>query len=165
MALKKRRTEEIAKKSYDWFEKNVRAMMSSEFLSSVGISSESLNNQRKINMDLYQGTMGVPSTFATQSEAGKADTNNSVTGISLDSLSKIEYKSSANPSSKVGMGIRKQIEDLNKIHYYNPEGMRIKAPSTFLTNDPHYSEPDTYGYDPYKVEDTCEKRKEPWSKK
>ena len=53
MALKKRRTEEIAKKSYDWFEKNVRAMMSSEFLSSVGISSESglnsssLNNQRK----------------------------------------------------------------------------------------------------------------------
>jgi hypothetical protein len=166
MSLKKRRTEEIVKKSYDWPEKNVRSMTSGKFLSSLGISfntssalnGSSLNDQRKINMKLYEGTMGIPSDFATQGNAGDSDTNNSVTGISLDSLSKIEYKSSADPSSRVG--IRKQIEDSNKIHYHNLGGMWMKDPSMSLL-----SAYPAVPQEAHKVKDTCSKRKEPWSEK
>tara|TARA_R110000772_G_scaffold44543_1_gene102413 strand:- start:87 stop:569 length:483 start_codon:yes stop_codon:yes gene_type:complete len=160
MALKKRRTEKIAKKSYDWFEKNVRSMMSSELLSLVGISSDSLSlgSKNKINMDLYQGTMGVPSTFATQGDSRSANTNNSVTGITLDSLSKIEYKSSADPYSRVG--IRQQIEDSSKIHYHSLGGGWIKDPSIGA-----YSTYPVVPQEAHKVKDTCEKRKEPWSEK
>jgi hypothetical protein len=168
MSLKKRRTEEIVKKSYDWPEKNVRSMTSGKFLSSLGISfntssalnGSSLNDQRKINMKLYEGTMGIPSDFATQGNAGDSDTNNSVTGISLDSLSKIEYKSSADPSSKVGMGIREQIEDSNKMHYQHLGIGWMKDPSMGA-----YSTYPVVPQEAHKVKDTCEKRKEPWSEK
>tara|TARA_R110000850_G_scaffold90138_3_gene192351 strand:- start:16790 stop:17305 length:516 start_codon:yes stop_codon:yes gene_type:complete len=171
MALKKRRTEEIAKKKeyksgQEWFEDSVRAMMSAKLLSSVGISSHSLsglnssslNNQRKTNMKLYGGTGGGSGDFATQGDAGDSNTNNSVTGISLDSLSKIEYKSSADPYSRVG--IRDQIEDSNKIHYHNLGGMWMKDPSMSLL-----SAYPVVHQDDYKIKDTCEKRKEPWSEK
>jgi hypothetical protein len=167
MALKKRRTEEIAKKSYDWFEKNVRSMMSSELLSLVGISSDSglnsssLNDQRKTNVKLYEGTLA-PSDFATQGDAGNTDTNNSVTGISLDSLSKIEYKSSADPSSRVG--IREQIEDSNKTAYHGLGRMWMKDPlmNPLMGAFTDYQVVPKYSY---RVKDTCDKRKEPWSEK
>ena len=131
----------------------------------MGLKKRRTEEITNTNMKLYQGSVDVLDNFASKMNATNAEMNYTSTSIGLDSFSKVNYEATFKADS--GTGITRQIQASNTVEYNgvkNALGTWMKDPSTFLTNDPHYSEPDTYGYDPYKVEDTCKKRKEPWSK-
>jgi hypothetical protein len=186
MPLKKRRTEEIAKKkthknSHHWYRDKGQDMVKNDSMVKDDLTSflttgqskystfsnaSSLEHQQEINMKLYQGSVDVLGNFASRMDTTNYEINSTNTGTSLDSSSKTNYEAAFESYS--GIGITRQIQASNSVKYTQVKdalGTWMKDPSTFLTNDPHYSGRDPYGYTPYNLKDTCKKRKEPWSKK
>jgi hypothetical protein len=179
MPLKKRRTEEIAKKKMHkpdaktWVKDNLTSFLTTgQSASSIALNNSSLEHQQNINMRLYQGSVDVLDNFASKINATNAEMNSTNTSISLDSLSKTNYEGTFEPYSRIG--ITRQIQASNSVKYTEVKDALetwMKDPSTlvkkvtYLTDDPHYNGRDPYGYTPYNLKDTCKKRKEPWSKK
>jgi hypothetical protein len=118
------------------------------------------------NIKPYQGAIDLLGNFASRMDATDYKMNYTNTSTSLDSSSKTNYEAAFESYSRIG--ITRQMQASNSVKYTKVKealGTWMKDPSTFLTNDPHYSGRDPYGYTPYNLKNTCKKRKEPWSKK